>query len=82
MFTTPRKKKQKYDEEDDDEDEDTEDENANVPDDEEFVASNETVSTRGTILITLRNVSPYTQWYAFMLSFFPSSTHSLFNIVH
>ncbi|KAJ7492251.1 hypothetical protein FB451DRAFT_1217591 [Mycena latifolia] len=51
----PKKRKRPAD--DDDEDEDIE-ENAN-PEDEDIT---QPVACRGTILITLRNVAPYTQW--------------------
>lgn len=63
VFSAPRKIKRK--ENDDDEDEDVEENGGNVTEDEEYmIAASETVvQTRGTILITLRNVVPYTLWY-------------------
>ena len=33
-----------------------------------FITQNETVQTRGTILITLRNVPPYTLWYVYLFN--------------
>ncbi|KAF9011161.1 hypothetical protein BDQ17DRAFT_1345612 [Cyathus striatus] len=61
-FTTPRKKKKLSD--DDDDDVDVRQEEVAVASDDEyqFFTPDETVKSRGTILITLRNVVPYTQW--------------------
>jgi 25S rRNA (uracil2634-N3)-methyltransferase len=59
-------KKKKKPNEDDDED-DIVDEGA-PPDFQEengLITLNKTVQTRGTILITLRNVPPYTLWYVY-----------------
>ncbi|KAG5643540.1 hypothetical protein DXG03_000681 [Asterophora parasitica] len=61
-FTTPRKKKKSED--DDEEDEDEESTMFENEDGEEydFAVPKEVVPARGTVLITLRNVVPYTLW--------------------
>lgn len=64
-FTTSKKKKKLS--EDDDEDEEMpppeETMHAEGDDEYEFFVPDVTVPSRGTILITLRNVSPYTLWF-------------------
>jgi 25S rRNA (uracil2634-N3)-methyltransferase len=53
-FSTSRKKKKS-------DDDDSEDEKEIATDFEDSVVE-ESIITRGTVLITLRNVAPYTQW--------------------
>ncbi|KAG5721890.1 UPF0617 protein [Termitomyces sp. T112] len=64
-FTTPRKRKKNDDDDNDDECE-AEDESMHAETEEEehfkFITPKEAVKTRGTVLITLRNVVPYTLW--------------------
>ena len=58
-FSTSRKRK-KQDDDDDDDSEDEEKEITTGGTDLDDV--DESLTTRGTVLITLRNVVPYTQW--------------------
>lgn len=64
-FTSPKRKKKALDDDDDDDD-DIADEGvpAELQEENGFITPRETVpgQTRGTILITLRNVAPYTLW--------------------
>jgi hypothetical protein len=64
---TSAKKKKKADDDDDDDDEDIADKGAPADPHEEngSIVPRDTVRTRGTILITLRNVPPYTLWYVY-----------------
>jgi 25S rRNA (uracil2634-N3)-methyltransferase len=58
-FSTSRKKKKS------DDDDDTEDEEKEITTGGtglEDSVDDESITTRGTILVTLRNVVPYTQW--------------------
>ncbi|KAF9469611.1 hypothetical protein BDZ94DRAFT_1151295 [Collybia nuda] len=70
-FTVPKKKK-KSSEEDEDEDEETPtpDDTGNVEDknEYEFFVPDNSVPSRGTILITIRNVTPYTLWLVQLIS--------------
>jgi len=63
-FTPSRKKKKSNGDDDDDDIAD-----AGVPTEihegDAFITPDETIQTRGTILITLRNVPPYTLWYVY-----------------
>jgi 25S rRNA (uracil2634-N3)-methyltransferase len=59
-FSTSKKKKKLDDDDDDSEDE--EKEIATGGTDLEDSVVDESITTRGTVLITLRNVVPYTQW--------------------
>lgn len=59
---TASKKKRRPDDDDDGEDDVVVEKNANLTDDEESSLTDEATGTRGTILITLRNVVPYTLW--------------------
>jgi 25S rRNA (uracil2634-N3)-methyltransferase len=66
-FTASSKKKKKLSEEDDDDEDNPmpppeETFNAEGDDKYEFFLPDDTVPSRGTIQITLRNVSPYTLW--------------------
>ena len=63
MRSSKRKKKVSSD------DEDMEDEDRDESDDEDTAAP-EVTRTRGTILITLRNVSPYTEWSVLLVQLF------------
>lgn len=61
--TSGKKKKKKLDNDDDDDDsEDDEKEITTGGTDLEDPLVDEFITTRGTVLITLRNVAPYTQW--------------------
>lgn len=66
-YVTAKKKKKTDEDDEDTADEEEPEDTMDNPDEEEehafFVAPEETVQTRGTILITLRNVPPYTLWY-------------------
>lgn len=65
---SPTKKKKKVDDDDDDDDDAVVGQVAppNLQEAENgFITPNEAVQTRGTILITLRNVPPYTLWYVY-----------------
>ena len=62
-----KKKKRTEDNEDEDEGEDMAapaDETAQDSEEFAFFVPDQSIPTRGTVLITLRNVLPYTQWYA------------------
>ncbi|KAG5635254.1 hypothetical protein H0H81_011923 [Sphagnurus paluster] len=61
-FTTARKQKKSDDDDDDDEPEEPIFAEREDGEEHEFVVPEEIVQTRGTILITLRNVVPYTLW--------------------
>ncbi|EDR15301.1 uncharacterized protein LACBIDRAFT_228395 [Laccaria bicolor S238N-H82] len=68
-LTSGKKKKRTGDDEDEDDDEDMAAPAEEIAQDDSeefafFVPSDESIPTRGTVLITLRNVVPYTQWYA------------------
>lgn len=63
-FTASKKKKKLSEDEDEDEEMHPPEETTHAEGDDEyeFFVPDDTVPSRGTILITLRNVSPYTLW--------------------
>lgn len=64
---TSGKKKRTEDDEEEDDDEDMAapaDETAQDSEEFRFFLPDQSIPTRGTVLITLRNVLPYTQWSA------------------
>ena len=64
-LTSGKKKRRTKDDEDEDEDMAAPaDETAQDSEEYEFFVPDQSIPTRGTVLITLRNVLPYTQWYA------------------
>lgn len=65
--TTPRKRRKADDDEDEDDvEEETVPTQAEEGEQFKFITPKEAVKTRGTVLITLRNVVPYTLWYVCM----------------
>ncbi|GLB43519.1 putative protein with domain of unknown function (DUF2431) [Lyophyllum shimeji] len=61
-FMTPRKRKKSDDDDDDDVDKEAMAADPDVEEEYKFVTPEELVQTRGTVLITLRDVPPYTLW--------------------
>lgn len=67
-FIGPSKRKKKSRDDDDDDDQDDVQELSNMDDDGQLLLPLDATRTRGTVLITLRNVVPYTQWRVLVIS--------------
>ena len=66
-FIGPSKRKKKTLDDDDDDQDDVQ-EFSNTADDGQLLLPLDATRTRGTVLITLRNVVPYTQWRVLVTS--------------
>jgi len=63
-FAVSRKKWKKIDDEDEDADTEHNTSKDNLTEENELIVPEDRAATRGTVFITLRNVSPYTLWLA------------------